>query len=64
MPTEIQDAMLWALMQTYTNTDGKELLITKNTSLQLVDAIRQYFNANNIDYETFSYDDLIPYLPN
>ena len=48
-----EDAVKWALGQ-----EG----ITNETCHQLVDKVREYFNAHNITYESFSYDDLVPYL--
>jgi hypothetical protein len=29
---------------------------------EIVDGIREYFNKNNIEYDTFSFEDLKPYL--
>ncbi|MCE5220053.1 MAG: hypothetical protein LLF98_01995 [Clostridium sp.] len=58
MPEQTQDAINWALTQK--DVDGNE--ITKNTTHSLVDKVRDYFNSNNINYNSFSYDDLIPYL--
>lgn len=49
MPNETKDAVLWALSQ------GEH---------GLVDKVREYFNNNEIEYETFTFDDLIPFLPN
>ena len=54
MPSETKQAIEWALQQ-----DG----ITKETYHQLVDKVREYFNTNNIPYDSFSYDDIMPYLP-
>lgn len=57
MPIETQDAVEWALQQ-----DG----VVSGEHLDrhmLVDAVRQYFNENNIEYDTFSAADLDPYLP-
>lgn len=53
MPAETQVAVAWALQQ-----DG----VTVDESSTVVDAVRQYFNSHSIPYETFSYDDLAPYL--
>lgn len=58
MPTQTQSAVSWALTQ----KDGNGNSITKTTVHSLVDAVRQYFNTNNVTYITFSYDDLKPYL--
>jgi hypothetical protein len=62
MPKETQQALQWALQQTYQTFDGSSIIVTKDDSSQLVDKVRQYFNDNNITYTTFSYNDLIPYL--
>ena len=48
MPNETKDAVMWALSQ------GDH---------DLVDRVREYFNDNGIEYETFSFDDLVPFLP-
>ena len=29
---------------------------------EIVDGIREYFNENNIEYDTFSFEDVKPYL--
>lgn len=62
MPNETQQAIQWALQQAYDDGMGNKQLITKDTQQPLVDAVRQYFNQNNIQYSTFSYDDLLPFL--
>lgn len=62
MPDETIQAVTWVLQQTYTDFSGKELQVTKDTRHILVDKIGDYFNTNNIVYDTFSYDDLIPFL--
>ena len=51
MPQETKQAVEWALTQ----------LIEINNHA-MVDKVREYFNQHNIEYDTFSYDDLIPYL--
>lgn len=61
MPNETQEAVNWALKQTVVTPIG-EVPVTKDERILLVDKVREYFNENNIEYETFSYDDLIPYL--
>ena len=64
MPNEIIQAIEWALTQTWNNgVDTENHPVTKGISQPLVDAVREYFNVKNIPYDTFSYDDLIPYLP-
>lgn len=64
MPTEneMRDAIAWAVQQTFLDDMGNHIKISKNTSQQLVDAVRSYFNQNNIQYNSFSYDDLLPFL--
>lgn len=56
------EAIQWAIGQTIVIND-KELQIDENTPHLLVDKVREYLNNNDIEYETFSYDDLKPYLP-
>jgi len=58
MPNETQQAINWALNQ----IDESNNPITKETCHSLVDKVREYFNTNNIPYNTFSYDDLLPFL--
>ncbi len=53
------DAISWALTQT--NELGEKITVEMHHSL--VDKVREYFNVNDIEYDTFSYEDLIPYLP-
>lgn len=60
MPEQTQQALIWALQE----KDAEGNAISKNNAHILVDKVREYFNINNIEYSTFSYDDLIPYLPN
>lgn len=63
MPSETKQAVQWATNQTVTNTEmGISYEVTKDTPIDLVDKVRQYFNDNNITYSTFSYDDLRTYL--
>ena len=59
MPNETKQAIEWALTQ-QTNECGYP--ITVEMAHELVDKIRDYFNTNNIEYNAFSYDDLIPFL--
>lgn len=58
----MKNAVEWALTQKYVDVIGAERLVRKDSYHQLVDKVREYFNGNNIEYETFSYEDLIPYL--
>lgn len=53
MPGETKQAIEWALQQ-----EG----ITKENCHQLVDKVREYFNMNNISYNSFCYDDLTPFF--
>ena len=62
MPIETKDAVNWALKQTYDDGFGNQVPVTKDTPQALVDHVRQYFNDNGIAYNTFNYDDLIPFL--
>lgn len=62
MPVETKQAVEWALSQTVVYSNGEEIEVTKHTKTELVDMVREYFNSHNIEYSTFSYDDLIPYI--
>jgi len=63
MPTETQHAVQWALQQTYVPyPDATPVPIRISNSGALVNAVRNYFNANKIQYGTFGYDNLKPYL--
>lgn len=62
MPVETKQAVEWALSQTVVYSNGEEIEVTKHTKTELVDMVREYFNNYNIEYSTFSYDDLIPYI--
>jgi len=53
MPNETQIAVAWALHQEGVNMDDGGTL---------VDKVRDYFNANSIEYDTFSFTDLEPFL--
>ena len=50
----MEKAVEWAL---------RELHDREITNADLVDKVREYLNNHNIPYDTFSYDDLVPYLP-
>ena len=52
-------AIQWALTQ----KDEMGNQITSKDGQLLVDKVREYFNNNDIEYDTFSYVDLVPYLP-
>lgn len=64
MPTaqQINDAIVWALQQTYELENEAQTSITKETPHFLVDKVREYYNSNSIEYSTFSYDDLVTFL--
>lgn len=59
---DFQNAVNYALKQTFTNDFDEVFSITKDTPPQLVDSVREYFNTNNIAYSSFSYEDLKSYL--
>jgi len=59
-----QSAVNWALQQQYEIEEGVFIPVSKDIPFTVVDKVREYFNTNNVEYDTFSYDDLIPYLPN
>ena len=54
MPSETRQAVEWALSQL------DEDILTHHS---LVHMVREYFNEHNVQYDTFSYQDLVPYLP-
>lgn len=53
MPEQTLQAIEWAL-----NQEG----VSKDSPHELVDKTREYFNINSVTYNSFSYDDLKPYL--
>ncbi|WNS74240.1 hypothetical protein RRV45_15120 [Bacillus sp. DTU_2020_1000418_1_SI_GHA_SEK_038] len=59
MPTQTQEAVSWALTQKNISDLGYEM---EQTPSFIVEKVREYFNDHNIEYNTFSYDDLEPYL--
>ena len=61
MPDETKQAIEWALTQTVVY-DWDTVKVTKDTPSELVDKVREYFNEHNIEYDSFSYADLEPYL--
>jgi 3-polyprenyl-4-hydroxybenzoate decarboxylase len=63
MPNETQDAVNWALQQTWTGPFGNVYPVTTDTHMQLVIHVRQYFNKHDVVYHTFAYPDLVPYFP-
>lgn len=67
MPEETQDAVNWALKQKVEVFEGvwvytKDPETGEIYSPYLVDYTRQYFNEHDVDYSTFDYNDLVPYL--
>lgn len=62
MPNETQEAVNWAITYSYTDEYGMERKASEENWL-LVDKVREYFNTHNIEYGNFSYDDLVPYIP-
>lgn len=66
MPNETKIALGWSFDQFLTDEFESKHYVKDvdgeiNTHL-LVDFTRKYFNDNNIEYGTFSYDDLKPLL--
>ena len=61
MPQETAQAVAWAIGKTVVYPWGDEIIVTRDTP-EIVDKVREYFNANGVEYETFSYADLLPYL--
>ena len=61
MPKETREALRWALEQVVTDEFGNIYPVA--TPREIVDKVREYFNEHFIEYDTFSYDDLIPFLP-
>lgn len=65
MPEETKEAIEWALEQCVIDEEFGQYCVKNNGYIEkhlLVDFVRQYFNENNIQYETFSYLDLEPFL--
>ena len=59
----IKRALLWTFKQTYVSFIGEEIKLSKESPNQIiVDNVRKYFNDNDIEYSTFDYNDLKPYL--
>lgn len=52
----MHDAVKWAMKQEGIYVEGD---INRH---KLVELVRGYLNKNEIDYNTFSYDDLLPLL--
>lgn len=66
MPNETKQAVEWALKQEIVIEEGYAMKVKDdngNINIQmLVDKVSEYFNSKNIEYGTFSFDDLKPYL--
>jgi len=50
MPVQTQEAVDWAIAQGAVDPHD------------IVDKVREYFNSNGVVYDTFSYDDLVPFF--
>ena len=61
MPNKTQKAVDWALKQSFEDDVGENVKVKSDPHL-LVDFVRRFFNENQIDYDTFDYNDLKPYL--
>ena len=59
---DFTEAINWALQQNV-ELEGESTKITVNNPHLLIDKVREYLNSNNIPYDSFSYDDIMPYLP-
>jgi len=62
MQEKMQEAVDWALNQKY-ELDGELVIVSKETPHFLVEKVREYLNRHAIEYDSFCYEDLIPYLP-
>lgn len=62
MPEETAQAIEWSLQQEAVYPWGQTVKVSKDNPSLLVDSVRQYFNDNSIDYNTFSYSDLLSYF--
>lgn len=62
LPQEISEAIRWALSQEYELEPGVIVPVSVERPYTIVDKVREYFNKNNIPYESFSFDDLKPLL--
>jgi len=62
MPIETRDAVNWALTQQYEIDPGVFVPVSVDIPASIVDKVREYFNDNSIDYNNFSYDDLVPFF--
>lgn len=63
MPEETQNAVDWALQQKWEDYWGGTHEITKDSPhFVIAGKVREYFNEHDINYDTFSWDDLDPYV--
>jgi hypothetical protein len=64
MPVETKQAIEWAITQTWTDFGGNTHPITleESDAQPLVDKVCEYFYNNGIEYGTFSYYDLQPFI--
>lgn len=62
MPIETQAAVDWAFQQQYEIETGIAAPVSVDMPFTVVDKVREYFNAHSIEYSSFSFDDLKPYL--
>lgn len=60
IPAETKEAIIWAEQQQYTDFGGTthEITYAPEDSQPLMDKTAEYFDAHNIKYGTFSYDDV------
>lgn len=63
MPERTQEAVDWALQQRVVSEEyGVNFPVTKETEIWIVNYTREYFNENNIEYSTFDWYDVEPYV--
>ena len=65
MPIDTKRAVEWALKQ-YEEVEGYKIHVVESgkvTHSLLVDFVSKYFNEHGIEYDTYSFPDLIPYIP-
>ena len=62
---DIKIAVDWALKQKFIIEEGLKEDVKNNNKINhhgLVHKVREYFNDNNIDYDSFNFKDLKPYI--
>ena len=62
MPSETPQAVEWALQQEYELEHGIFVPVSPDIPFTVVDKVREYFNEHGIEYDTFSFKDLEPFL--